>query len=92
MKILITILCLVFTSPAWATALNMDIPDANSSSAKLFSQRCSVCHSLPHPARLDWPHWRSMLHVMKQRMQERDISLPDEEWRQISGYLQQHAR
>jgi len=88
MKIMITILSLMFTTPAWAT----EIPDADSTSAQLYSQRCSVCHSLPHPARLDWPHWRSMLHVMKQRMNERDITLPNEEWRQIAKYLKSHAR
>ncbi len=88
MKILITVLCLMFTSPAWAT----DIPDADSAAAQLFAQRCSVCHSLPHPKRLDWPHWRSILHVMKQRMDEKNISMSNEDWRQISGYLQSHAR
>jgi len=88
MKIFIIVLCLMFTTPVWAT----DIPDAGSASAQLFSQRCSVCHSLPHPKRLDWPHWRSMLHVMKQRMDERDMSMSVEEWRQIAGYLQSHAR
>ncbi len=88
MKIMITILSLMFITPVWA----MGIPDADSASAQLYSQRCSVCHSLPHPQRLDWPHWRSMLHVMKQRMDERDMSLPNEEWRQIAGYLKSHAR
>jgi len=88
MKIIITVLSLMFAAPAWAT----EIPDAGSASAQLFSQRCSICHSLPHPKRLDWPHWRSMLHVMKQRMTERKISLPVEEWRQIAGYLKSHAR
>ncbi|MFQ5344457.1 MAG: hypothetical protein ACE5DZ_00695 [Mariprofundus sp.] len=92
MKILMITLCLVFVSPVWAAAGNMDIPDADSAAAQLFSQRCSGCHSLPHPGRLDWDHWRSMLHVMKRRMAERDISMPDEEWRQIAGYLKSHAR
>jgi len=82
------IVCLTISTPVWAT----DIPDAGSASAQLFSQRCSVCHSLPHPGRLDWPHWRSMLHVMKQRMDERDMSMPVEEWQQIAGYLKSHAR
>jgi len=88
MRVLMLVVCLIFSTPARAT----DIPDAGSASAQLFSQRCSICHSLPHPKRLDWPHWRSMLHVMKQRMQERDISLPNKEWRQIAAYLQSHAR
>jgi len=88
MKIFIIVLYLMFTTPVWAT----DIPDSGSAAAQLFAQRCSVCHSLPHPKRLDWPHWRSILHVMKQRMDERDMSMPVEEWRQIAGYLQSHAR
>jgi len=88
MKIMITILSLMFTTPSWAT----QIPDVDSASAQLYSQHCGVCHSLPHPARLDWPHWRSMLHVMKQRMDEKGLSMPNEEWKQIAGYLKSHAR
>jgi len=90
MRIFITVLCLVFTSTASAWA--SDIPHAGSASAQLFSQRCSICHSLPDPRRLDWPHWRSMLHLMKQRMDERDMSIPVQEWRQIAAYLKSHAR
>jgi len=88
MRIFIAIVWLTFTTPVWAT----DIPDADSTAAQLFTQRCSICHSLPYPKRLDWQHWRSMLHIMKQRMDERDISMPAQEWRQISAYLQSHAR
>ncbi len=89
MRVLITIALLLFTSPAWAT----DIPDADSHGAQLFTSYCSACHSLPHPKRLDWPHWRSMLHVMQQRMHERGVAEPSKEaWRQIAGYLKSHAR
>ena len=88
MKTIVAMLLLTCTTPAWATA----IPDADSAAAQTYTARCSVCHSLPHPARLDWAHWRHMLHVMKQRMAERQITLPDEDWRQIAGYLQSHAR
>jgi hypothetical protein len=77
----------MFTMPAWAT----EIPDADSAPAQVFSKRCTACHSLPHPARLDWEHWRSMLHLMKQRMDEKDISISVEEWQQISSYLKSHA-
>lgn len=90
MRILITVLSMMFVLTT--SAIATPIPDADSPSAQLFSQRCSSCHSLPHPKRLDWPHWRSMLHVMKQRMDERGMSMQDEEWRQIAGYLKRHAR
>jgi len=89
MKILITVLCLMFTAPAWAT----EIPDADSAAAQLFAQHCSACHALPSPRRLDWSHWRNILHMMKQRMDERGVSEPPpDEWRQIAGYLKSHAR
>ncbi len=88
MKTVLTLFALLFVSPAWAT----EIPDADSAAAQLFADRCSVCHSLPHPGRLDWPHWRAMLRVMKQRMDERGMEMPNNEWRQIAGYLESHAR
>ncbi|MDX8412831.1 MAG: cytochrome c [Mariprofundales bacterium] len=74
------------------TGWGMDLPEAERSAAKLFAARCSVCHALPHPKRLDWPHWQHMLRVMKQRMAERDISMPNEEWHQIADYLKRNAR
>ena len=88
MRMLLALLCLFFSTSVSA----MDIPDAASPAAQLYVDRCSTCHALAHPARLDWPHWRSMLHVMKLRMSERGMEMPDEEWRQIAGYLKQHAR
>jgi len=88
MKVM-TMLIIMFWSPAlWA----MDIPDANTPAAKMFQERCSVCHALPHPSRLDWAHWRHMLSTMKQRMNERGMTMKQDEWRQIAAYLKLHAR
>jgi len=84
----LVVLTLIGATNAWA----MDIPDANSAGAKLFSGRCSACHALPHPKRLDWQHWRHMLRVMKLRMAEQEMTMPDGEWHQIADYLKQHAR
>lgn len=70
----------------------MDIPDAASPDAHTYAARCAVCHALPHPKRLAWPAWRHMLHVMKQRMQERGMQLSDEDWHRIAAYLERHAR
>jgi len=88
MKIWITILYLFLASPAFA----MELPAADSPAAKLYAQRCSGCHALAHPGRLDWEQWRHMLHVMKQRMSERAMELPADEWKQIAGYLKRNAR
>jgi len=88
MKKMVLMAALLAAGNSWA----MDIPDAGSAGAKLFAARCSVCHALPHPKRLDWEHWRHMLRVMKQRTAERNMQMPDREWRQIAGYLKDHAR
>ncbi len=89
MKTLPFVLLMIVALPAWG----VDIPDADSPGGKLFATRCSTCHTLPHPKRLDWPHWRHMLGVMKQRINERSVPGPTkEEWQQIAAYLKTHAR
>jgi len=88
MRKLLLMLSIMFASPLQA----MDLPDADSAAAQLFSERCSTCHALPHPKRMDWPHWQHMLRVMKRRVDERGMDMPAEEWRMIAGYLKEHAR
>ena len=88
MRKTLCIIVLLAASNGWA----MDVPDADSAAAKLFASRCSVCHALPHPKRLDWPHWQQMLRTMHQRMTEKGMAMLDGEWRQIATYLKQHAR
>jgi len=88
MRKLLFILSVMVVYPAWG----MDIPDADSQAAQLFASRCAACHALPHPKRLDWPHWQHMLRVMKQRMHERGMDMTTEEWRVIADYLQTNAR
>ncbi len=67
--------------------------DAVAADARVYENRCSVCHSLPDPARLDWPAWRGILYVMEKRMDERDIEKPNrDEWQAIARYLKSHAR
>jgi len=88
MRILMIASLLCLASPAWAT----DIPDADSAGGALYAERCSACHALPHPKRLDWEGWRHMLSVMKKRMDEKGMSMDTSEWRKISAYLKGHAR
>ena len=83
---LVSLLCLA--PSAWAT----DIPDADSASAQLYTERCSTCHALPHPKRLDWESWRHMLGVMKMRMDEKGMQMEKAEWQQIAAYVKTHAR
>jgi len=88
MRILLMLLLLTWGSSAWAS----DIPDADSADARLYAKRCSACHALPHPKRLDWKGWRHMLGVMKMRMDEKGIQMDKAEWQQISAYVKTHAR
>jgi len=89
MKHLLWIVGMFVASSAWAA----DLPEADAPGARLYAEKCSICHALPHPKRLDWPHWRHMLGVMRQRMHERDVPEPTkDEWRQIAAYLKAHAR
>ncbi len=93
MKVMMIFLSLMLAAPSIGTAAAaMDIPDRGTVAAKLYAEQCSACHSLPHPGRLDWQHWRSMLRVMKHRMDERGMSMPDADWRRIAAYLKAHAR
>jgi len=88
-KIMLIFVFSTLAMPVWGA----EIPDADSAAAKLFTEKCSVCHAMPYPQRLDWPHWRHMLGVMKQRMDERGVPEPTKtEWRQIAGYLKKHVR
>ncbi len=83
----------VLTLLAWAASAHaMEIPDAGTPEAKAFAARCSLCHALPHPKRLDWARWRAMLAVMQRRAKERGVEIPEADWRLIARYLQRHAR
>ncbi len=88
MRKVLAIMCIL----AVGTAAAMEIPEADSPDAKLFAARCSICHALPHPKRLDWPHWRHILKLMHRRAKERGVNIPPEEWRRIAAYLKRHAR
>ncbi|MDQ7011880.1 MAG: hypothetical protein Q9M29_08675 [Mariprofundaceae bacterium] len=87
---LIIAACLVVAAPSYAAT---PIPDADSPQAKIYAEKCSVCHVLPHPKRLHFAQWQHMLTLMDRRMKERHVPLPGKEERQaIVDYLKTHAR
>ena len=70
------------------------LPDKESLAARIYAEKCGLCHSVPHPRRHTFEEWRHMVALMEQRMQERGIDPPlstDEE-DAILSYLKQHAR
>jgi len=82
---------ILFLSVA-TNASAMDIPAADSAGARLYAKRCSTCHALAHPKRLDWAHWQSMLGVMEQRMDEKGMRMDKADWQEIAAYLKRYAR
>ena len=69
------------------------IPDMESSDAMLYSSRCGMCHSVPHPKRLYFEQWELMLNVMEKQMEHRKMRpLSPDEKSTILRYLKKHAR
>jgi cytochrome c1 len=86
----IFVLLMLFVMPAWA---DTPIPDADSPEAKVYAEKCSACHSLPHPKRLYFEQWQHMLKVMYMRISERNSEpLTEQEQEAILRYLKAHSR
>ncbi len=72
---------------------NASLPEPESPAARLYQQRCSLCHRLYAPSILTAEMWRFMLERMDMEMQRRSVPLPTSEERAILlEYLQKHAQ
>ena len=43
------------------------LPEEKSADAQVYIKRCSVCHAIPHPSRLNFHHWKEKIAVMKNK-------------------------
>jgi len=69
------------------------IPDMNSKDAKLYSDKCSPCHSLPHPKRHTAKQWEHILVTMDKEIKQKEMSpLTVDERKNILNYIKKHAR
>jgi len=68
------------------------IPDPDSPEARLYTERCTQCHSLPHPKRHRFHEWVHFVTLMKEPMEKKGTPLSDEDKKVILGYLQKHSR
>ncbi|MCP4254756.1 MAG: cytochrome c [Candidatus Scalindua sp.] len=41
------------------------LPEEKSADAQVYIKRCSACHAIPHPARLNFHLWKDKIDVMK---------------------------
>ena len=69
------------------------LPDAQSSAAALYAEKCGTCHAVPHPKRNTAAEWRRLFALMEQRMAERHVPpFSAEERETLLNYLQSNAR
>ncbi len=69
------------------------IPAQMSSEAKVYTSRCILCHSLPHPKRHTYAQWEGIMAVMDERMEQKGMKpLASQEKSAIMRYLKKYAR
>ncbi len=89
-KATILLLLIFFTACA---ARQTPLPEPKSSGARLFADKCGVCHSIPHPKRHTITQWERMIDVMDKEMRHRGMaSLAKDEKSAILGYLKRNSR
>ncbi|MHC4320807.1 MAG: hypothetical protein ACYST3_00850 [Planctomycetota bacterium] len=43
------------------------LPEEKSVDAQVYIKRCSICHTIPHPSRINFHHWKDKFVVMKNK-------------------------
>lgn len=72
---------------------NASLPEPESESAQLYTQRCSGCHRLYHPGLLTTEMWQFMMVRMEAEFQRRGRpSLSESEKTAILEYLSTHSQ
>ncbi len=87
---ILSVVCLAVSGCAGAPT---PIPDAQSSIAQLYVEKCGACHAVPHPKRNTATEWSHLFKLMEQRMAERNMAaFSIEEKEVLMNYLQSNAR
>ena len=69
------------------------IPDKNSDEAKMYQNKCGICHAVPHPRRHTKLQWEHTLSLMELRMKEKKMpELTEEENNLIRMYIAKNSR
>ena len=68
------------------------LPEEGSPEVTLFRNKCTVCHSWPHPGRHTAREWDHYLKVMQGHIKDRGFSIEPEELETIRAYLHRNAR
>ncbi|MDH5764216.1 MAG: cytochrome C [Nitrospinota bacterium] len=68
------------------------LPEEGSPDVALFRNKCTVCHSWPHPRRHNTREWDHYLKLMEGHMKNREISIERQDMETIRAYLHRNAR
>ena len=88
----VILFCLLMSACSTRTRHDF-LPGVNTAEARLYIQKCNLCHAPAHPARHTIKEWRSIIVMMEKRMDERGYPQLGAQTKQvILRYLQRHAR
>ncbi len=68
------------------------LPEEGTPDVALFRNKCTVCHSWPHPRRHNVREWNHYLKVMETHMKNRGVPFEPQEMETIRAYLHRNAR
>lgn len=68
------------------------LPEEGSADVALFRNKCTVCHSWPHPKRHNVREWDHYLKIMEGHMKNRGLSIEPGDMETIRAYLHRNAR
>lgn len=70
------------------------LPELDSPEAKLYIEKCSLCHPVQHPKIINYRSWVRKVDQMEKKVKisGKREPLTDEERSIILGYLKKHAR
>jgi hypothetical protein len=91
MKKALLTMCVMFIAGC-AAGRPTPIPDTGSPEARLYVEKCSPCHSIPHPKRHTFAEWEHIIPLMKERMENKGMTFTPEERKMVLNYLKKHSR
>ncbi|MBI5137106.1 MAG: TlpA family protein disulfide reductase [Nitrospirae bacterium] len=70
-----------------------EVPEADTVDGKAFVRRCSLCHALPEPGRMEYPKWQAVVARMASNIKAQNVPpMSDAEHALILAYLKRNAK
>ncbi len=70
-------------------AILQRLPEEKSADAQVYIKRCGACHAIPHPARLNFNHWKDKIVVMND---EQMPVIKEEEKKKVLSYINDQSK